>query len=336
MAGIRGLAVLVGLAVTAAECRAQLVVVPNPYLGASGSGFFYGRSGRHSAFALAVGSYNPYLGVPYGYSAINQVTIVYPPIYTPLLQPAPVLSSVSPAPRVLRLDDLAMLDPELRPDQAINRNQPPDPQLPGGREAGVFRPLAPDNRDRANRPVPPEPARKPEPAPLPRPQVDLPRPTPPDADPKVEGDQQMKRGREAHAAKEYGRAIERFRDAAKRAPGDAMPLFLLAQSLFAAGRYDEAVDAVQAGVRLRPDWPTVRFPPRELYGPNAADFADHLRRLRDALDVLPDDPVLLFLYGYELWLDGRHEEARPLFRKARPGAADPTVIDRFLVVRPVL
>ncbi len=146
----------------------------------------------------------------------------------------------------------------------------------------------------------------------------------------------MKRGREAHAAKEYGRAIQRFRDAAKRTPDDAVPQFLLAQSLFAAGRYAEAVDAVHTGVRLRPDWPNARFPPRDLYGPNAAEFADHLRRLREALDLLPDDPVLLFLYGYELWLDGRHEEARPLFRRARPGAADPAVIDPFLAARPVL
>ena len=193
----------------------------------------------------------------------------------------------------------------------------------------MFRPLAPDNRDRANRPVPPEQPRRPGPAPRP-PQGDLARPAPPDANPKAEGESQLKLGRTAFAAREYGRAAQRFRDAARHLADNALPQFLLAQAFFASGRFAEAADAVEAGVRLRPEWPGVRFPPRDLYGPNAADFDNHLRRLRDSVDLFPDDPVLLFLHGYELWLDGRQEEARPLFRRARPGTADPAVIDRFL------
>ena len=337
MTSTRGLLLLVGWCLSTAELRAQFVVVANPYLGTSvpylvpsGPGLFFGHSGRHSSLALALGSssvapayyYGP---APYG---INQVTVLYPP---PAAPPAPIIVNV--APRVLRLDDLAMLDPDLRPDPpARPKPPPPDPQLPGGRDAGVFRPLAPDNRDRAARPMPPE-----KPLPPPRlPEGDLPKPVPPAVDPKAEGERQLKLGREAFAAREYGRATQRFRDMARGAPAEPLPYFLLGQSLFAAGRYPEAVAAIRAGVGLRPDWPNVRFPPRDLYGPNAADFNDHLRRLREALLLLPNDPDLLFLCAYQLWFDGRHDEARPLFQKARQTAADPAVIDRFLAARAAL
>ena len=271
-----------------------MIVVPNPYLTTSGTGLVYTHTGRHSTLSLSVGAYNiapafysvystPYYVAPYGYNGINQVTVVY------TAQPTPPagLPFVAAAPRALRLDDLGMLDPDLRADPPDKPKQPPpDPKLPGGRDAGVFRPLAPDNRDRAVRPVPPEPPPRPAPQP---PERDLPRPVPPEADAKVDGERQLKLGREAYAAREYGRAIQRFREAARRTPDDAMPYFLLGQSLFAAGRYPEAVEAIRAGVGLRPDWPKARFTPRDLYGPIAAVFVDHLRRLREALDLLPDD-----------------------------------------------
>jgi hypothetical protein len=332
MTGIRGLLALFGLAAGAAELRAQVVIGPNPYLG--GTGVVYASHGRHASFALGISGYwgNPFWNSPYGYNAINQVTVVYapPPVTTTtVILPPPVLGS-----RIVRLDDLGTLDPELRADapRVPDRAPPPAPApapapmppLPGGRDAGVFRPLAPDNRDKAAKPVVPEP------------KGELPRPAPPEADPKAEAARQLKVGREAHAAREYGRAAQRFREAARQTPDDALPYLLLGQSLFAAGRYAEAVEAIRAGVTLRPDWPDARFAPRELYGDNAAEFNDHLRRLREALDMLPDDPVLLFLYAYQLWFDGRQEEARPLFRRARPGVPDPAVIDRFLAARPVL
>ena len=158
---------------------------------------------------------------------------------------------VSVAPRILRLDDLGMLDPDLRARSARQTEKPaPDPQLPGGRDAGVFRPLAPDNRDRAVRPMPPEAPRLP--APKRRAPVhELPRPAPPAADPKAEGERQLNLGREAFAAREYGRATQRFRDAARRTPDDPLAAFPPGPvASFAAGRYPEAVAAIQTGVGL--------------------------------------------------------------------------------------
>jgi tetratricopeptide (TPR) repeat protein len=132
------------------------------------------------------------------------------------------------------------------------------------------------------------------------------------------------------AAGEYGRAAERFRRAADAAPQEALPRLLLAQALLALAKYADAVDALYAGLALEPDWPAATFRPLELYGPNVADYPEHLRRLEDTLARHPDDSLLLFLSGYELWFDGRKDEARLLFRRALPGSARPAVIERFL------
>jgi Flp pilus assembly protein TadD len=164
----------------------------------------------------------------------------------------------------------------------------------------------------------------------------LPKAPLPEAEPKDESARQVALGKEALAAQEYGRAVSRFRQSTKLFAHDAMAHFLLAQALFALGKYDEAVDAIHAGMRLRPDWPKSRFRSVELYGPNAADFPEHLKRLEAVLDRHPDDPLLLFLLAYELWFDGRQNEALPMFRRAAAVAPDKTYIERFLDADPGL
>jgi Tetratricopeptide repeat len=338
----RRLLAVVVMVFVATEVRAQFVVPVPVVVGNSGSGVLVTRPGRHTTLAFGAVNVGPTLyGSPFfgSYPGISQVTVIYS---TPPVQPAP-MPVVAAGPRVLRLDDLPLLDPSLRSDPIPDRVPPPRPAepvappLPGGRDAGVFRPLEPDNRDRANRPGVPAPPPPPAPpAPQgPRPfDVDLPRPPMPEADPKTESGRLIALGRVAFAAREYGRAAQRFREAVKLTPADEMPYFLLGQALFAAGRYPEAVAAIRVGVQLRPDWPMVRFPPRELYGINAVDFEDQQRRLRQSLEEFRNDSELLFLLGYELWFDGKADEGRALFLKARPGAADPAVIDRFLAARP--
>ena len=150
------------------------------------------------------------------------------------------------------------------------------------------------------------------------------------ADPNAESARLVGLGRAAFADREYGRAAERFRQAAVLTPNQPTPQFLLAETLFALGKYHDAVDAIHAGMLLQPDWPNARFQPLDLYGPHPADYADHLKALADALDRRPGDPDLLFLSAYMLWFDGRKDDARPLFQKALPGAADPAMVRRFL------
>src|SRR5262249_5726433 len=139
-----------------------------------------------------------------------------------------------------------------RPPPADERPLPGDP-------AGRFRPIPPGNRERAQmRAAPPRPADRPPP--------EFPPPPQPEADPQAEHARLLRLGKDLFARGEYGWAAHRFRQAAALRPGDAEGQFLLAQALFAQGRYAEAVDAIHAGMRLRPDWPTARFRPIDLYG----------------------------------------------------------------------
>src|SRR5207248_2115921 len=137
----------------------------------------------------------------------------------------------------------------------------------------------------------------------------IPLPSLPEPDPKVESRRLVKIGKQAFAEQQYGRAAERFRQAVSALPTDAEDHFLLAQAYFSLGKFREAIDAIETGVRLQPDWPDSDFRPRLLYGGNESDFAEVMQRLEEALARLPDDPVLLFLKAYQLWFDGRRSDA---------------------------
>jgi len=223
------------------------------------------------------------------------------------------------------------------PRPRLEEVEPPEEKpRPGG-----FRPVRPEERGRPVPPVPPAP--KPPEAPPAKPPAkekppeeapELPRPPRPEADPRAESARLNALGKAAFAAGEYGRAAQRFRQAAHVNPNDARADFLLAQAEVALGKYDEAVEAIQAGMRLEPDWPTAKFRPVTLYEDNVSDLPEHLQALEDALARHPDDSVLLFLYAYQLWFDGRQEEARPLFRRAAAVAPDKSFSERFLLARP--
>jgi hypothetical protein len=153
---------------------------------------------------------------------------------------------------------------------------------------------------------------------------------PPEKDKAAEAVRQIKLGRAAFADGEYGRAAERFRQASTLAPDEPASRFLSAQALFAMGKYRESVAAICDGMKMMPDWPKEPFPPREMYGEAGRDFPLHLDRLRQSLDRDPANPALLFLYGYQLWFDGRRADARPYLQKAAAAVANPKPIELFL------
>jgi hypothetical protein len=347
MWSVRWLVGLAPLFCTVAEGRAQVIVVPSP-VGVSGfiggrSGLIITQNGPRTQFALRFQrSYG------YGYFAPNPYSSFYGSrvfvFYSPPPPPAAIVIGQPPEDvpddrgGILLVPRRRRPPPELGPEAgAPPRPEPPpmvEAPLPGA-PASVFRPIGPADRARAQEPVPPDRPRLPEPEPLPPDrEPGLPRPLPPEAEPKKESTRQVALGKEAFAAQEYARAVTRFRQASKLFAQDPMAHFLLAQALFAIGKYDEAVEAIHAGMRLQPDWPKARFRPAELYGPNAADFPGHLKRLQAAVERHPDDSVLLFLYAYELWFDGRQEESLPLFRRAAAVAPDKTYIERFLQAQP--
>jgi len=176
--------------------------------------------------------------------------------------------------------------------------------------------------------VPPGELRPPRPEPLP-----LPGAAGPAIDPKIEADRQMQLGKDAMQNWEYARAERRFEAATRASPEEPLAHFLLAVARFSLGKYQEAVSAIQAGMRLRPDWPTVAFSPREVYGTNHLEFPRHLRRLADALARHPEDPLLPFLYAYHLWFDDRRDDARPIFARAKVVASDPIFSEPFLRIK---
>ncbi len=321
---------LLTLAVIAADAPAQNVIVVNPYYSAT-SVTYSTRIGRHASLSISATSF----GVPgYGYfgpvaryssySSLNIITYSPAPIIVLPRDPldAPEDDYLPRRNRVLRAPDR---EPEAAPDRPLP-----------GRDAGDFRPLDPDNRKRAERPLPaePEPMKKPA---LPPPDVKvppLPLPQAPEDNPIAESARLVGVGKAAFADQQYGLAAERFLQASKLAPNDALPHFLHAQALVALGKYLDAVDAISAGLKLQPDWPSKRFQPLELYGQHVGDYPDHLRRLEDTLAKHPNDAALLFLSAYQLWFDGRKDEARVRFQRARPGMPDPTLVDGFLKAKP--
>jgi len=192
------------------------------------------------------------------------------------------------------------------------------PQVPPPEEVDLLRRAAP----------PPAPGLPPEPVPkaggMPplRPAAALTK--------EEEAKRQLQLGRDALAEGEPGRAADCFRRALALVPDQSTAHFLLGQALYAVGRYREAVVAILDGLKRKPDWPAAAFDARELYGPHLADHALDLESLRRAVERQPDEAALSFLYGYQLWFNGRKKEARPYLEKAAAGAADPAPIRRFL------
>jgi Tetratricopeptide repeat len=192
-----------------------------------------------------------------------------------------------------------------------------------GSKAGRFRPVGPQDRERAKLPVGVEPAPPVRPAAPPLP-----------PDPRDEQADLLRFGRQAFATGAYGRAADLFRRAVAAVPESASPYFLLAQAQIALGKYAEAVAAIHQGMDRLPDWPTIGTPLLALYEGNGAAFSDHLRELDAAAAERPADPTLLFLQAYVRWFDGRRAEARELFRRVRDRVTRPEVIDRFLRAEP--
>jgi hypothetical protein len=74
----------------------------------------------------------------------------------------------------------------------------------------------------------------------------------------------------------------------------------LAQALFAAGQYEEAAGATQAGMQMLPEekWGVVIRGYQELYG-DMQDYTNQIRALEKARTEKPDSPALRFLLGFQ-------------------------------------
>jgi hypothetical protein len=197
-------------------------------------------------------------------------------------------------------------------------------------------PLNPRPLPEKKKPAQPEPPAKPPeqlkpPKPMPGDNPFMPHPNP---EPRGENARWIDLGKESFADTDYGLAAQRFRQASVVLPNDPQAYFLLAQAYSALGKYREAVNAIKSGMQIEPNRPLANYQPLALYGTHVAFYPEHLHRLADVVDAFPNDPFVLFLYGYALWFDGRREEAVDYFRKALNAGADPVAVDDFLRAMP--
>lgn len=152
----------------------------------------------------------------------------------------------------------------------------------------------------------------------------------PPADPKSRGVFYVKQAQSAFRAGWYGVATEQLEAATRADPAQPLPWFLLAQVRLARGHYREAVLAIQAGMKLAPDWPATPFKLGQLYGEDPKLYAEHLSKLKAAQQHQPDDPLLAFLLGYQYWFLGERAAAVKLLRQASAAVRDNDIIERFL------
>lgn len=150
---------------------------------------------------------------------------------------------------------------------------------------------------------------------------------------RADADRAVDAGRKAFADGQYGRAGELFARAAAISPDDAAARFLMSQAYFAVGKYREAVAAIATGVQVAPDWAAKRFQVKDLYWKAPNLYADHIKALRDSLTAFPDDPLLHFLLGHQLWFEGKKDEAVALFQKAQTLGKDQSPAAVFLADR---
>jgi hypothetical protein len=303
------------LAGWAMELQAQF---PYPPPGSGGISFGY-RSNR-----LSVSGYL-FRGYPPGYYIAPPV-VPYGPYYDPyyygpptgIIQTRNVIQVITPppvfAPNQDIVQDVSGVDLDLiSPPRKIGPDLPKENEqkIPGKDVSVPKKPVRPDDVPKQQVPPPGQPKQP--------------------ANPRQQSDLQLELGAAAFANAQYGLAAQRFRLATQTDPTNAMAFFLLAQGYFALNQYDEAAAAIHKGMDLDPNWPQAKFRPRlDLYKGIEAEFAAHLQRLEKVVEANPKADAFLFLLGYQYWFDGQQQQALKRFQQARPLAADPTHIDRFL------
>ena len=136
-------------------------------------------------------------------------------------------------------------------------------------------------------------------------------------------------GTKSFAAGEYGLAIVRFQKAAAEDVPRAK--FLQAHTCLAVGKYLEAVELIQQGMKRDPAWPQSGFRPKaELYGNDEPRWSQHVNRLEQARRQQPKNADYVFLLGYLAWFDGDRAAAVGHFQQARTLALDPRWEEAFL------
>jgi tetratricopeptide (TPR) repeat protein len=133
----------------------------------------------------------------------------------------------------------------------------------------------------------------------------------------------------------YQSALERYREAARRAPDLAEAYFRQGYALVALGQYPGAAKAFHTGVEIGADWLESGFRLDRLYGDDRQAKAAHLDLVAQAIEKNPRDTSLLTVLGVELYFDGQTDRARKFFeRAAELGGNRDHLLDAFLLNSP--
>jgi hypothetical protein len=125
--------------------------------------------------------------------------------------------------------------------------------------------------------------------------------------------QQMEAGVRLFRAGRFSAAAERFQSAAE-ASAEATPYFLLAHARFASRRYAEAVQSLKRGIEINPDWLMLDFDARALYA-DPELIVTQLAHLAIEVEANPLDRDRLLLLGFELFVTGQTDRARPILEQ---------------------
>lgn len=115
----------------------------------------------------------------------------------------------------------------------------------------------------------------------------------------------------------YDKAVKMWRHAVVDDPKNGVLVMMLAQGLFASGKFDEAAGATQQGMLLlkEEDWGVVVGNYRELYA-KIGDYTTQLRALEKVRKEKPEEPALRFLLGFHYGYLGFPKEAAQELAKA--------------------
>lgn len=131
----------------------------------------------------------------------------------------------------------------------------------------------------------------------------------------------------------YEKAAKYWKHAVLDDPKNGVLVMMLAQGLFASGKFDEAAGATQQGMLLlkEEDWGVVISNYRELYT-KIGDYTTQLRALEKSRKDKPEDPGLRFLLGFHYGYLGFPTEATRELEKATSLAPQDELAKRLKVV----
>ena len=137
-------------------------------------------------------------------------------------------------------------------------------------------------------------------------------------DPSELGQDFATQGEQEFRVGKYEAAVRSWRHSLVDEPGNGGVMMLMAQALFATGKYDEAAGAVQLGMQMLPveKWGVVVEHYKELYA-KIGDYTTQLRVLEKSRNEHPDDPALRFLLGYHYSFLGYPKEGLKQLDKCR-------------------